>query len=195
MNRGTKSSSRGHHSAALLTPPPVHPQGEEAAENRRKLEALFGNSIGAPSNQGPAVVGRPFGATQRRVARGRLSERAMLLNLTRESMREAIAKNDDAAFERGAEKFLASHELPDDADFLCKMLHHPSDKVLCNVLGHISGLLIQRRMAHLPIVEMAVADVGRRQHLSAAVRSCVDGLLAQIERSKLASAAATQKLL
>lgn len=180
MNRGTKSSSRSAH--AVLTTPPRNVTTEvvDAAEHRRKLEALFGGSPTA-GRERVAPVARSFTPPPRRLGRNGLSDRSMLLNLTRESMREAIANNDREALERGAEKFLNSHELPDDADFLCKMLHHPSDRVLCNVLGHISGLLLHKRlMASLPLVEMAVAEVGRRLDITDSVRCCVQGLLAQI---------------
>lgn len=182
MNRGTKSSGGSMH-AMLSTPRSITTDVVDAAEHRRKLEALFGGSIAPVREQTPHVA-RSFAAPpQRRLGRGRLSDRSMLLNLTRELMREAIANNDSEAFERGAEKFLSSHELPDDADFLCKMLHHPSERVLCNVLGHISGLLLQKRlMSSLPLVEMAVADLGRRIDIQDSVRCCVQGLLAQIAR-------------
>lgn len=182
MNRGTKSSSRSAHVALTVPPRNVAAEVADPAEHRRKLEALFGGVPAQPREVAAPVV-RNFATPARRLGRGRMSDRSLLLNLTRESMREAIANNDREAFERGAQKFLTAHELPDDADFLCKMLHHPSDRVVCNVLGHISALLLQKRlMASLPLVEMAVAEVGRRKDTEGPVHCCVQGLLAQISR-------------
>ena len=64
---------------------------------------------------------------------------------------------------------------------LRRMLYHPDDTVLCRVMGHISGLLLQRRMDASPVLASTLQDLGKRQDLGVNTKSCLDGLRQQMD--------------
>ena len=106
----------------------------------------------------------------------------MKLNMMLQRMSEATANDDADAFRQAVDPFLSEHELPDDPEVLRRMLYHPDNKVLCRVMGHISGLLLQRRMGGTPVLLSTLSDLGRRHDLHVDTKSCLDGLRQQIER-------------
>lgn len=164
---------------------------DASAEHRRKLEALFGGgSLGVSDTPTPSLVApamalaaaapapstmrsqRTFAAPRRQVNR-RPSEYSMRLERLR------IAREPDAIRE-AADVFLAHHQLPDDMDVLLKVLQHPSEKVLCNVMGQISYLLNQRRAPRATIILVdRLREIGARA-ICAATRCCIEGLQQQI---------------
>lgn len=187
MNRGAKSRSRGLHATAMLgaSPRTITTHGRDAqSEDIRKLEALFGGS--APARSMPSTQDKRSFASPRRVNGRRPSDRSMQLDLMRQKMGEAIATSDAAAFSQAVDPFLASHELPDDVEFLRRMLYHPNNEVLCRVMGHISSLLLQKRMQATALLESTLHDVSKRQDLDARSQSCLDGMQKQIAKLKQA---------
>lgn len=185
MNRGGKNRSRGVYATAAWAPSArtttTQSEGVSADSPRKQLEALFGNSS-------PQVVStnheisRPSSMTPRRSFGRPPSPRTLKLTLMCQAMSEATANDDADGFRRAVDPFLKEHELPDDPEILRRMLYHPDSKVLCRVMGHISGLMLQRRMSGTPVLQSTLVDVSRRVNLDADTKSCVDGLRQQIER-------------
>ena len=161
----------------------THQGHDVSAEHRRKLEALFGGGIGHASpapTMAPAAAAlsvdahRVFAAPRRQVGR-KPSAYSMRLERLR------IAREADAIRE-AADVFLAHHQLPDDMDVLLKVLQHPSEKVLCDVMGQISYLLNQRRAARATIILVdRLREIGARP-ISDSTRCCIEGLQQQISK-------------
>lgn len=192
MNRGGKNKGRGVYATSAWAPSArtittTQTESANADSPRRQLEALFGNSSPSVVNTVSHEVVRPSGMSAPRRSFGRPpSQRTMKLTLMLQAMSEATANDDADAFRRAVDPFLKDHELPDDPETLRRMLYHPDNKVLCRVMGHISGLVLQRRMSGTPVLLSTLVDVSRRSNLDVDTKSCVDGLRQQIEKLRQA---------
>ena len=180
MNRGAKQNGRSASPAALMGPRArtlTNHGSDASAEHRRKLEALFsGGGAGSLSHTPPTVAPmdnqRVFASPRRQVGR-KLSAYSMRL----ERLRIAREPKD---VREAADVFLKDHELPDDMDILLKVLQHPSEKVLCNVMGRISFLLNKRRARATIILVDRLKEIGSRT-ISKDTQDCLDGLHQQIK--------------
>lgn len=184
MNRGAKQNGRGASPAAIMGPRArtlTNHGSDASAEHRRKLEALFSGGGSAPLSQAmPSVMPsaaptenhRVFASPRRQVGR-KPSEYSMRL----ERLRIAREPND---VREAADVFLKYHQLPDDMDILLKMLQHPAEKVLCNVIGQISFLLNKRRARATIILIDRLQEIGSRA-ISKDTQDCLNGLHAQIK--------------
>jgi hypothetical protein len=149
---------------------------DASAEHRRKLEALFSGGGSGSLSQTPTVAPldnqRVFASPRRQVGR-KPSEYSMRL----ERLRIAREPND---VREAADVFLKNHQLPDDMDILLKVLQHPSEKVLCNVMGQISFLLNKRRARATIILVDRLREIGSRA-ICKDTQDCLDGLHQQIK--------------
>jgi hypothetical protein len=150
---------------------------DASAEHRRKLEALFSGSGGGNLTTTPTAMptenNRVF-ASPRRQAGRKPSEYSMRL----ERLRIAREPTD---VREAADAFLGHHQLPDDMDILLKVLQHPSEKVLCNVMGQISFLLGKRRAIATIILVDRLREIASRT-ITPATQCCLDGLHSQIKQ-------------
>ena len=130
---------------------------ESSAEARRKLEAMFsgsGSSGASAFGRGPQVGERVFASPRKGMGRTP-SEYRMRLERVR------LAREVEE-IRQAADAFLCHHQLPDDPDILYKLLQHPSEEVLKDVMGQISSLLMQRRLGKLMILDARLAEVSAR---------------------------------
>lgn len=163
MNRGDKrhGTADGAYGSSL-TRGRTNTRNDDAssAEARRKLEALFGGSQGS-SNPAPARAA-PFRESEPAFARPRktLGRSPSDYRMRLERLRAA---RDVEEIRTTADVFLAAHhQLPDDPDILYKLLQHPSEKVLKEVMAQISSLLMQRRLSKLMILDARLSEVSAR---------------------------------
>ena len=150
---------------------------DASAEHRRALEALFSGGGSGSLSSIPSVTPmdnqRVFASPRRQVGR-KLSDYSMRLNRLRAAREPNDVRDAADAF------FKEKHQLPDDMDILLKLLQHPSEKVLCNVMGQISFLLSKRRARVTIILVDRLKEIGSRA-ISKDTQDCLDGLHQQIK--------------
>ncbi len=181
MNRDPKDQGRGVRQTTSTT---TNREITDAAEARRKLEALFsggkGGDSAAPSTNGgghsrPQASGKVFASPRKSLGRSPSEYRLRLERLR-------IAR-EPAEIEEAANAFLEHHQLPDDVDILYKVMQHPSEKIVREALGVMSSLLMQGRLNGTLLLEDRLKEISGRA-AEAATKSYVEGLRSQLAAIK-----------
>lgn len=158
---------------------------DEAAEAKRKLEALFsgGKAPAAPTNNNIRPVaqpqktpsGRVFAAPRKSTGRSPTEYRMRL-----ERLRMA---REPADLKEAVDAYLKHHQLPDDPDILYRVLRHPSEQVVRDALGQLSSLLMQGRLGSTMLLEDHLRELAERA-TEEATHSYVEGLRHQLDALK-----------
>lgn len=181
MSRGPRDGGRDPErpSSSNSRAQTAYRNTDSSAAHRRKLESMFSSGGGgAGRDRGRGEGDKVFSSPRKSLGRGPSEYRMRL-----ERLRAARGEEE---IEKAADGFLAHHQLPDDIDILYKLLHHPAEKVLREVMGQISSLLMQRRLGSTVLLEDRLRTLDG-QVQEKATQSYIDGLKSQLLQHKGAS--------